>query len=260
MENQLCDILRNINTSANFGGRVGVSFPIFDGSENEDVFEFLERAATLNGWNDDHLPIGLPLYLKGHASAQFKCLQRANELSLDEPSTAMINHFASRATQWRIRHTLSQLRQLEKESVADYSYNVRNLCARLCLPRSEWTYYFIQGLRPEIHDDVILQQANHLDEAENFAQLKEFVLACCDETSTSNTQHLLAQVIETLSATIRSEDKTLGAFNSQQNDFDESREMRRVIREELQQIVSEEPRHTMLLHGKYKLETSLCQS
>ena len=37
MENQLCDILRNINSSANFGHRIGVSFPIFDGSEIEDV-------------------------------------------------------------------------------------------------------------------------------------------------------------------------------------------------------------------------------
>ena len=62
---------------------------------------------------------------------------------------------------------------------------------------------------------VILQQANHLDEAENFAQLKEFVLASSDETPTSNTQQLLAQVIEKLSATTRSEAKIIGAFKSQ---------------------------------------------
>ena len=48
-------------------------------------------------------------------------------MTLDELSTAMINQFASRATQCRIRQTLSQLRQLEKESVADYSHNVRTL-------------------------------------------------------------------------------------------------------------------------------------
>ena len=43
-----------------FGRRPGVRFPSFDGSENEDVFEFLDkfkRAATLNDWNDDDLPI-----------------------------------------------------------------------------------------------------------------------------------------------------------------------------------------------------------
>ena len=72
---------------------------------------------------------------------------------------------------------MSQLRQLGKESVADYSHIVRNLCARLSLPRCECTYYFIQGLRPEIRDYVILQQASNLDEAENFAQLKEFVFS-----------------------------------------------------------------------------------
>ena len=38
MENQLSDILRNINTSANFGRGIVVSFPIFEGSKNEDVF------------------------------------------------------------------------------------------------------------------------------------------------------------------------------------------------------------------------------
>ena len=106
-----------MNASANFGCRIGVSFPIIDDSENEDVFEFLDKfkcPATLNGWNDDNLPIGLPLSLKGHASAWFKCLQGADELSLDELSTAMLNHFASTATQWSIRQTLSQLRQLEK--------------------------------------------------------------------------------------------------------------------------------------------------
>ena len=72
------------------------AFPIFYGCENEDVFEFLDnfkRAATLNGWNDDDLPLGLRLYLKGH-----ECLQVADEMTFDELSTAMINHFTSRAT------------------------------------------------------------------------------------------------------------------------------------------------------------------
>ena len=87
---------------------------------------------------------------------------------------------------------------------------------------------------------MVLQQADYLDEAENFARLKELVLASCDETPTSNAQQLLAKVIEKLSATNRSEDKTVDAFNSQQNDFDESGEMRRVIRKENGFLVSKE--------------------
>ena len=38
---QLCDILRNVSAFANFGRRLEVSFPVINGSENEDVFEFL---------------------------------------------------------------------------------------------------------------------------------------------------------------------------------------------------------------------------
>ena len=34
---------------------------------------------------------------------------------------------------------------------------IRTMCVYLGLPRSEWTHYFIQGLRPEIRDYVILQ-------------------------------------------------------------------------------------------------------
>ena len=78
--------------------------------------------------------IGLRLYLKGHASAWFKCLQGADEITFGELTTAMINHLA---TQRRIRQTLSQLHKLEKESVADYSHHVRTPCARLGFPRSE---------------------------------------------------------------------------------------------------------------------------
>ena len=70
-------------------------------------------------------------------------------MTFGELSTAMINHFASRATQWCIRQSSIQLRKLEKESVADYSHNVRTHFARLNLPRSEQTHYFIQGLRTE---------------------------------------------------------------------------------------------------------------
>ena len=47
MENQLCDILKDINASANFGRRVGVSFPIFDGSENEDFLSFWINLSVL---------------------------------------------------------------------------------------------------------------------------------------------------------------------------------------------------------------------
>ena len=104
-----------------------VAFPVFRGEECEDVHEFVsnyKRAARLNGWSGVNLALGLPLYLKGHASAWFKTLESPDEMSFDELSAALIHHFASGASEWRVRQALGQRRQLEKESVADYSYMI----------------------------------------------------------------------------------------------------------------------------------------
>ena len=133
--------------------KLSVTFPIFRGDECEDVHEFLsnfKRAGRLNGWNGTNLVLGLPLYLRGYASAWFKTLQNPDEMSSDDLSDALTTHFASGASEWRIRQALGQRRQLEKEPVANYSYSLRTHCARLNLLRSEWTHYFVQGLKPEI--------------------------------------------------------------------------------------------------------------
>ena len=142
-----------------------VSFPVFRGDESEDVFDFLDnfkRAATLNGWSNEAFAIGLPLYLKGHASAWFKSLGNVDGKTFDQLKALMTEHFASGASAWRIRQTLGQQRQLEKEPVSEYSYSVRMHCERLYLPTSEWTHYFVQGLKPEIRDMLFYNHCNAL--------------------------------------------------------------------------------------------------
>ena len=101
-----------------------VTFLVFSDDESEDAHEFIrnyKRAGRLNGWDDDNLVLGLPLYLKGHPSAWFKTLPTADEMSFGELSEQLIRHFASGSSEWRVRQALGQRRQLEKESVADYS-------------------------------------------------------------------------------------------------------------------------------------------
>ena len=181
---QICDAIRSMAVQENPRSKLVVSFPVFRGDESEDVFDFLDnfkRAVTLNGWSNEDLAIGLPLYLKGHASAWFKSLGNADGETFDQLKALITEHFASGASAWRIRQTLGQRRQLEKEPVSEYSYSVRMHCARLNLPTSEWTHYFVQGLKPEIREYVILQQPENYEVAENYAKLKEPVLACSDK-------------------------------------------------------------------------------
>ena len=94
----------------------------------------------------------------------------------------------SGASEWRVRQALGQRRQLEKESVADYSYSLRTHCARLNLPRT------VQGLKPDIREYVVLQQPDSLEAAENFAKLKESVLVSSDRKPTFDVQQVSAQI------------------------------------------------------------------
>ena len=156
-----------------------VEFPLFYGDEREDVREFLgnyRRAGLLNGWDEEKLALGLPLFLKKHASVWFKTLTEADENeSFQVLSQKLISHFESKVTLWQLRQKLEERRQLLGETVADYYYDILSFCSRLNLPKSEWLYCFVRGLRPEIRDHVILQQPTDVDSALNFARLKELV-------------------------------------------------------------------------------------
>ena len=145
----------------------------------EDVREFLgnyRRAGLLNGWDEEKLALGLLLFLKQQACVWFKTLTEINKNeSFQVLSQKLISHFESKVTLWQLRQKLEERRQLLGETVADYYYDILSFCSRLNLPKSEWLYCFVRGLRPEIRDHVILQQPTDVDSALNFARLKELV-------------------------------------------------------------------------------------
>ena len=158
--------------------RLAVEFPLFYGNEREDVREFIDnysRAGRLNGWDEEKLALGLPLFLKHQASVWCKTLSEAENESFQVLSQKLISHFESSVTLWQVRQKLEERRQLLGETVADYYCDILSFCSRLNLPKSEWLYCFVRGLRPEIRDHVILQQPTDVDSALNFARLKELV-------------------------------------------------------------------------------------
>ena len=95
--------------------RLAVEFPLFYGNEREDVREFIDnysRAGTLNGWDEEELALGLPLFLKKHASLWFKTLSRLENLTFEVLSQKLISHFESSVTLWQVRQKLEERRQL----------------------------------------------------------------------------------------------------------------------------------------------------
>ena len=90
-------------------------------------------------------------------------------------SQKLISHFESKVILWQLRQKLEERRQLLGETVADYYYDILSFCCRLNLPKSEWLYCFVRGLRPGIREHVILQQPPDFESALNIAKLKELV-------------------------------------------------------------------------------------
>ena len=138
----------------------------------------------LNGWDKEKLALGLPLFLKKHGSVWFKTLSGSENLTFEVLSQKLISHFESKVTLWQLRQKLEERRQLLGETVADYYYyyyyyyDILSFCFRLNLPKSEWLYCFVRGLRPEIREHVILQQPPDFESALSVPKLKEVVTLC----------------------------------------------------------------------------------
>ena len=79
------------------------------------------RAGRLNGWDEEKLALGLPLFLKKHASLWFKTLSGSENFTFEVLSQKLISHFESGVTLWQVRQKLEERRQLLEESVTDYS-------------------------------------------------------------------------------------------------------------------------------------------
>ena len=81
-----------------------VEFLLFYGEEREDVREFLgnyRRTGLLNGLDEEKLALGLPLFLKKHASVWFKTLSGSENLTFEVSSQRLMSHFESKVTLWQ---------------------------------------------------------------------------------------------------------------------------------------------------------------
>ena len=146
-----------------------VKLPTFSGEFNDDVNEFLtnfDRAANFHNWNDLRKAQALPLHLKGNASIWFNTSPDLVDKAYPELSAALKEQFHSASDKWLLRQKLNDRKQLPTESVSEYASDIRRTCQRIDLPRSECVNYFVQGLKPEIKNYVVLQRPGTLEQEE----------------------------------------------------------------------------------------------
>ncbi|PFX13076.1 hypothetical protein AWC38_SpisGene22872 [Stylophora pistillata] len=223
-------------TRENLSNRKNVSEDSLE-ARNDSVVD--SRHSSLDSNQLSLAPAYAEMEDQAYASAWFKTLPRADEMSFEELSEKLVTHFASGASEWRVRQALGQQRQLKKESVADYAYSLRTHYTRINLPNSEWTHYFVQGLIPEIREYVVLQQPENLESAENVAKLKESVLQGSSKHADFNPKEVSAKIFEELSKAINPKDKSISAVGpaSDQNPHLSKSEMQQIIRDEFREFM-----------------------
>ena len=150
--------------------------PKFSGSESEDVTEFLtnfERAAQFYKFSEEQKAQALPLYLTSAANVWFNTTPGLADKPFDYLANALKKQFHTESDIWLLRQQLHARHQMPTERVSEFAATIRRLCRRLELPPSECLTVFIQNLRPELKNYVLLQRPHSIEEAEMHAKLKE---------------------------------------------------------------------------------------
>ena len=74
---------------------------------------------------------------------------------------------------WLLRQKLNKRKQLPSETGNEFAVAIRRPAHRINLPHSECINYFIQSLRADLKNFVILQRPKSFEEAEMHAKLKD---------------------------------------------------------------------------------------
>ena len=148
----------------------------FCGTEDEDVDEFitsLTQLAAFQNWDEDRVLQALPLFLGGNARIWFNAYDRDGVMGLADILTALREQFNPEVNKWLNRQKLDRYTQGPNTSLSEYTAQVRRLCQRLELPKTEWLHHFMRGLKPTLKAHVYLQQPKTFEESEYAARLKE---------------------------------------------------------------------------------------
>ena len=150
--------------------------PKFSGAESEDVTEFLanfSRAARFYQFTGERKTATLPLYVTGNASIWFNKTQGLNHKTFDELAEALKAQFHSASDVWLLRQKLYDRKQLPTQKVSEFATAIRRLSQRIALPKPVCVTLFIQNLRLELKNHVLLQRPNSFEDAEMHAKMKE---------------------------------------------------------------------------------------
>lgn len=151
---------------------------VYDGNPVDDALAWLDtfqRISKLNNWTPELQLNAFPLYLKGVAQAWFLALPEDTTTNLPNLLAAFRERFASGPQDWILSQKLGARKQQKGETLDNYLADMTRLCKRLNLSDSESMRYFMEGLQRDLQEYVALARPKNLQEAINFARIKDAV-------------------------------------------------------------------------------------
>ena len=153
----------------------GLQPPVFHGSPTEDYDEWLQkfqRYATFNGWTPDQQLNGFVMFLSGSALCVYQRQTHKIRADLDALQDALRQVFVSPHQQFLRRQERNNRTQGPVEPLESYLDDVDARAARLQLTDAETMQCFVQGLRQDLKEHVILQLPDTYAAAVDAACLK----------------------------------------------------------------------------------------
>lgn len=174
--------------------------PTFSANIKEDVVQFFceyERAANVNGWNDELKLRFLPLYLQNSALHFFDCIQQNNPVNFtfELAKTLFKTHFISNSDNDMLELTLLTKKQLPNESPFSYMADILFLANQVNPDMTEQKKckIILRGLLPSILDKISLLDNSSVSLLRNniqkYVQSQALLDFRCSTSVSPNFQH-----------------------------------------------------------------------
>ena len=206
---QIGETLESVQASLNEPSNnapVKAKLESFSGYEHQDINTWLVKFSNrlaLRHKKSDPKAADLSFHLARPAETWYYSLDPLVRDDYAALTVALFKQFSNQDLEWRLRQKLSSRKEGESESLDTYVDFLRNTCERLGVSDQDKMYYFVQGLREDIKQDVLMQKPKTFEEAESVARLKvsvEWTLLddCSSVPNSDSEKAVLYKILENL--------------------------------------------------------------
>lgn len=175
-----------------------------------------ERYTKLKRWDDETAAISFPLFLESSARSWHESLPTSITDDYTNVRELFLKEFTLSGAQMLAElDTLSARKQATDERLEDYLLDISKTCRRLGRTTQQHLEHAIQGLRPDIKRQVLLQQPKSLEDVRRIGTLCESVSAMENNQSNGSNEPTVAAVKSDIDARFEAQEREIQRLRTQ---------------------------------------------